>query len=120
MGCLPRGMFATPPICGRTYTCENITLPQTSFTAGNKIQFYLCQNPNRYYRPQRSWGKVIFSKACVILFTGEGVHGPGGVPGPGGFLVRGVPGPGGSWWTPPPATATGGTHPTGMHSCWAV
>ena len=22
------------------------------------------------YRPQRSWGKVIFSQACVILFTG--------------------------------------------------
>ena len=23
------------------------------------------------YRPQRSWGKVMFSQACVILFTGE-------------------------------------------------
>ena len=23
-----------------------------------------------YYRPQRSWGKVIFSQASVILFTG--------------------------------------------------
>ena len=70
-----------------------------------------------YYRPQRSWGKVIFSQACVILFTGgvgcvcawsaEGawswagcmvpgdcawswgtVHGPWGV-----CLVWGVPGP---------------------------
>ena len=42
-----------------------------------------------------------------------------GVPGPGGYLVPG--GPGGD---PPPnpplpemATAAGGTHPTGMHSC---
>ena len=26
----------------------------------------------RYYRPQRSWGKVMFSQASVILFT-EGV-----------------------------------------------
>ena len=26
-----------------------------------------------YYRPQRSWGKVIFSQASVILFTGGGV-----------------------------------------------
>ena len=26
-----------------------------------------------YYRPQRSWGKVMFSQACVILFTGGGV-----------------------------------------------
>ena len=25
-----------------------------------------------YYRPQRSWGKVIFSQAAVILFTGRG------------------------------------------------
>ena len=23
-----------------------------------------------FYRPQRSWGKVMFSQACVILFTG--------------------------------------------------
>ena len=26
-----------------------------------------------HYRPQRSWGKVMFSQACVILFTGGGV-----------------------------------------------
>ena len=25
-----------------------------------------------YYRLQRSWGKVMFSQACVILFTGGG------------------------------------------------
>ena len=30
-----------------------------------------------YYRPQRSWGKVIFSQASVILLTG-GVHGCSG------------------------------------------
>ena len=27
-----------------------------------------------YYRPQRSCGKVMFSQASVILFTGEGVY----------------------------------------------
>ena len=28
------------------------------------------------------------------------------------------PGEGGAWWRPPgTATAAGGTHPTGMHSC---
>ena len=70
---------------------------------------------NNHYRPQRSWGKVIFSQACVIMFTG-------GVPGPGRVcLVRGVlclvpGGPGGD--PPQTATATGGTHPTGMHSCF--
>ena len=26
--------------------------------------------PIFFYRPQRSWGKVMFSQACVILFTG--------------------------------------------------
>ena len=57
------------------------------------------------------------------------VTGPGVVPGlggsaPGGCLLLGVPGPGGVCSrggclveTPRTATATGGTHPTGMHSC---
>ena len=36
--------------------------------------------PTYYYRPQRSWGKVIFSQASVILFTAGGVvTSPGGV-----------------------------------------
>ena len=89
------------------------------------------------YRPQRSWGKVIFSQASVILLMGgcllwrgsapkEGVWSQGGVvlggAGPGGVwswggLVRGVSAPGGAWWIPPgTATAAGGTHPIGMHS----
>ena len=156
-----------------------------------------------FYRPQRSWGKVMFLHVCVILFTGEchpsmhcrwypsmpysrGVPGPRGgglVPGGGwGVCSRGVPGPRGCglllwpsvvafcygllvWWPsglvafwlkaaswygllgaeghnrrpphhkapyqkaiteggvpggdnpPGMATAAGGTHPTGMHSC---
>ena len=48
-----------------------------------------------------------------------------GVPGPGGCLVPKeglVPGcvwSGGYVWRPPEtATAVGGTHPTGMHSCY--
>ena len=49
----------------------------------------------------------------------RGVSGPGGacsggVPGPrGGACSGGVPG----GYHPRTATATGGTHPTGMHSC---
>ena len=64
----------------------------------------------------RSWGKVIFSRASVILFTGgvwSGGSGPRGhlvwggclvqwAPGWGclvrGCLVLGVPGPGGAWF----------------------
>ena len=80
------------------------------------------------------WGKIIFSEACVK----NSVHG-GGVPGPGGSVCsqggclvcrgvccRGVSAPGGvcsqgGWWRPPrTATAAGGTHPTGMHSCLLV
>ena len=87
------------------------------------------------------WGKVIFLHLFVILFTG------GGVCLVQGGLLRGVPGPGGgclAWsrrgpWsrgrvpglvpegclapggclveTPRMATAAGGTHSTGMHSC---
>ena len=44
-----------------------------------------------------------------------------GVPGPGGSAPRGLPGPGwgevGCGDPPGTATAAGGTHPTGMHSC---
>ena len=79
---------------------------------------------SNYYRPQRSWGKVMFLHVSVILFTG-GCLVPGG-----GCLLRGLPGPGGLCCpvpgacsagggveTPVMATAAGGTHPTGMHSC---
>ena len=52
---------------------------------------------------------------------------PGGclVPGgsaPGGVWSGGVPGPGGcAWWRPPlTASAAGGTHPIGMHSCFVL
>ena len=89
-----------------------------------------------FYRPQRSWGKVIFLQASAILSWGGacsgggsalvGVPVPGGVPALGGDLLWGVPGPkggpgpeGGAWWRPPrTSTAAGSKHPTGMHYCF--
>ena len=67
-----------------------------------------------YYRPQRSWGKVMFLHVSVILFTGEGSRHPP------------------QDQAPPPAQTplpcavharrygqrAGGMHPTGMHSCY--
>ena len=51
------------------------------------------------------------------MFTGVCLP-TGVVPGPGGCLALGGPGLGGAWWRPPQtATAVGGMHPTGMHSC---
>ena len=36
----------------------------------------------------------------------------------GGICSGGMSALGGAWWRPPKtATAAGGTHPTGMHSC---
>ena len=85
-------------------------------------------HPNVYYRPQWSWGKVIFSQASVILLTGGG----GLLPPGGGGSSQGeevLPPRGASSWGVLPrgggpggdpagtATAAGGTHPTGMHSC---
>ena len=75
----------------------------------------------------------MFLQACVILFTG-GSAWSRGVPGPGRGLVRGggclVPGGyllwgclvlGGCLVEPPgTATAAGGTHPIGMHSCYLL
>ena len=74
----------------------------------------------------------------MILSTGGGVTAPGGsapdegggawsrgMPGLGGRLVWELPGlggawSGGTWWRPPGmATAAGGMHPTGMHSCFS-
>ena len=82
------------------------------------------------------WGKVIYLQVCVYpqggclvpggAFSGgawSGGSGPGGgVPGPGEgecLLWGGAWGvPGGCLVeTPQTATAAGGTHPTGMHSC---
>ena len=48
------------------------------------------------------------------MFTGVCLS-TGGVPGAGGCLVRGVPD-----GDPRTATAAGGTHPTGMHSCLPI
>ena len=46
----------------------------------------------------------MFTGVCLSTGGGGGMSGPGGVPG-------GEP-------PPPTATAAGGTHPTGMHSCF--
>ena len=102
--------------------------------------------PPNFYRPQRSWAKVIFSEACVK----NSVHGGGCGSGPGGVSEIFSGGSeifgggseifGGSpifffffffnffspqkiflGCTPPPprdGQCAAGTHPTGMHSCF--
>ena len=88
-----------------------------------------------YYRPQRSCGKVMFSQASVILFTGRqtpppwadtpladtpGRHPPPSQTPPWTDTIPGQTPPYADT-TPPPlstemATAVDGMHPTGMHS----
>ena len=97
-----------------------------------------CLNSQHYYRPQRSWGKVMF------LHVSNSVHGGGsasvhaGIPPP---QYHGPPqeqtpcprdqvpplGPGTPWDQAHPPGAVhagtygkqaGGTHPTGMRSCY--
>ena len=67
-----------------------------------------------------AWSRGCVPGLGVCLVQGStwswgGAWSQGGVPGRGGF----VPGPGGVLLETPPKTATaaGGTHPTGMHSC---
>ena len=142
-------------------SCRNsFTIPMTKIIMGGN---------NYHYRPQRSWGKVIFSEACVK----NSVHKGGGVvsqhalqvvsqhalqvsrPTPRGEVevsgLMGSPGPHLGGLKPTPrgfqahtqgvlqahtqggipacteadtpspkktANAAGGTHPTGMHSCY--
>ena len=72
-----------------------------------------------FYRPQTNvLGKVMFLHPCVILFTG-GVGFPVCIT---GHMTRGSASRGVG---PPPRDTTGygqragGTHPTGMHSCYS-
>ena len=88
-----------------------------------------------YYRPQRSWAKVIFSQACVknsvhggvSASVHAGIHPPGTRPPgsgrPPGDQTPHPPEPG----RPPPGKQTAaygqraaGTDPTGMHSCFRL
>ena len=80
---------------------------------------------NIVYRPQRSWGKVIFSQTCVILFTGGSASVHARIP----PLPPEQEPPGSRHPPPGPGTVpgaehagrygqrAGGTHPTGMQSC---
>ena len=95
-----------------------MNLPEESMTV-QRMEFDIFK-PSKYfyhqhnYRPQRSWGKVMFFTGVCDSVNGGGVPGPGGgVPGPGGCLLpggllpggqsRGVSAPGGgAWWRPPP------------------
>ena len=85
-----------------------------------------------YYRPQRSWAKVIFSEACVKNSVHWGGGGVGLVPGGSGPgrspIFHGSPnfrgglqfGGGGClqiFKFPRYGSWAAGTHPTGMHSC---
>ena len=58
-------------------------IPFVPGTLQRDAQLYYLSTVYSYYRPQRSWGKVIFSEACV----NNSVHG-GGVHG----FIRGVRG----------------------------
>ena len=96
---------------------------------------------SNFYRPQRSWGKVMFLHVSVILLTGgvsasvhAGIHHPPWkqTPTPGADTSPGADTPGADTpgadtpleETPPGAVhagrhgqQAGGTHPTGMHTC---
>ena len=83
-----------------------------------------------YYSPQRSWGKVIFSEACVKNSVKGGACMAGGMRGRGhawqgacmvgmcgmgvGACVAGTYAPGRYYEI---RSMSGGTHPTRMHSC---
>ena len=83
------------------------------------------------YRPQTKLQEgYVFTGVCDSVHRGGacswGVSGPVGVSAPGGLAGSGPwgrdacsrEGQGVAWWRPPrKATAAGGTHPTGMHSC---
>ena len=74
------------------------------------------------YRPQRSWGKIIFSEACVknSFYRGGGVHGRGGHVWRGACMAGGCAWPGGHAWVgvcmAGGACMGGGVHGRGGHA----
>ena len=53
--------------------CDDLLLsPQLNSTPPISRVFFLTKVYFAYYRPQRSWGKVMFLHVSVILFTGGG------------------------------------------------
>ena len=81
-----------------------------------------------FYRPQRSWAKVMFLQASVILSTTGrclpqwmlGYHPPGADTPPGSRHPPGADPPRSRHppkETPAYGQRAAGTHPTGMHSC---
>ena len=83
---------------------------------GTQYLWYL-----RYiYRPLTKFREgYVFTGVCDSVHRGGGAWSRGAGLVPGGTCSGVVPSPGGgAWWRPPRmATAAGGTHPTGMHSC---
>ena len=51
----------------------NYVRTRTFLTVKKELGYFAAIVLSHYYRPQRSCGKVIFSQASVILFTGGGV-----------------------------------------------
>ena len=45
---------------------------RNGYTVSTSFGIYYCDPFYCFYRPQRSWGKVMFLHMCVILFTGGG------------------------------------------------
>ena len=93
------------------------------FSLNHKNFYYIClyvnsvlivKNSNALvcYRLQRSWGKVIFSQACVILLTGGSASEHAGIPPPPPNQGPGTPpgpGPPGSRHPPPAQSMLGDT-----------
>ena len=78
------GIFVSP----KSGNCFNLTFCafwKVDCNCVSIIQNYWTEffcPPYYFYRPQRSWGKVIFSQACVTLFTGGSASVHAGIPPP--------------------------------------
>ena len=103
-----RSLFIPPAneIWGKVICLQACVCPQ----GGCLVPGGACSERGLVWGGACSWG--IWSGGCLVL---------GGCLLPGGSGPGGMPAPGGAWWRPPTpwmATAAGGTHPTGMHSCY--
>ena len=93
------------------------------FWAFNIVQISLLS----YYRPQTKFAKVVFLHVSVILSTGGGLpqcmlgyHPPGAGTTPPRADTPQEQAPPGAVYAGRYGQQAGGTHPTGMHSCFTI
>ena len=117
---IPKGKDLTARHYPVKINTQHCLLPPATKLGQGYVFTRVCDSVHRGVLSQHALQQVSGGGECAIP-----AHIAGGIPAclaahlRGGLLRGGGGGIGGAWWRPPgTATAAGGMHPTGMHSCF--